>query len=74
MIFSHLFMVVGSSFDDEDYPLLQSLTYYFQTYRNSIGDIAPPKYDYWVHMHELGMRKYGENKVWGYSQCMIYML
>ena len=70
MLFGQLFLVMGATFDDEDYPTLQLLTVYFQTYRNSIGDIGTPQYEYWEYMHE----HYDVNKTFGYAQCMIYLI
>lgn len=47
-IFTILLMVIGGQFDDGDYPGLTLRTRtMIQVYRNSIGDIAAPKYNLW---------------------------
>lgn len=52
LIFGILFEVSGVTFSGEDYPTLKYLSFYFQTYRNSIGDIGTPQYKYWEQMKE----------------------
>ena len=49
------YRIAGVEFDDGDYSMLNSnLVLFFQTYRNSIGDIAPPTYPRWVTAFESG--------------------
>ena len=62
IMFSIIFKVSGAEFDDEDYPTLPGGAFLIQTYRNSIGDIAPPKYEYWKKFHD----KYDPNRIGGY--------
>lgn len=40
---------MGGEFDDGDYPgiKVEYIYYWIQTFRNSIGDIAEPKYGIW---------------------------
>lgn len=53
MIFGVLFQVSGTTFDQKDYATLPVVAFYLQTYRNSIGDISPPEYAYWQHIHTI---------------------
>ena len=46
-IFANLFRINGVNLDDSDYANVPHLAFYLQTFRNTIGDIAPPGYDYW---------------------------
>lgn len=70
MLFGQMFLVAGANFDDEDYPTLKLLAVHFQTYRNSIGDIGTPQYDYWTYYH----RHFDKSVMFGYGQCMIYLI
>ena len=48
-IFSLLFFVGGFSFPDKQYPhVSNTLVTFLSVFRNSIGDIKAPEYDYWT--------------------------
>ena len=48
VIFAAIFQILGIQFDETDYPFLDTFTkYLLYSYRNSIGDINPPLYDFW---------------------------
>jgi len=48
-VFSLMFQAVGIAINDEDYPeITNSWKYGLYSYRNSIGDINPPGYEYWI--------------------------
>ena len=48
VIFAAIFQILGIQFDEADYPFLDTFTkYLLYSYRNSIGDISPPLYDFW---------------------------
>ena len=55
IFFSLFYKVAGVEFDAGDY---QQLNTFFidliQSYRNSIGDIAPPEYPIWIEYVESG--------------------
>lgn len=72
MIFSVLFQVSGTTFESKDYKTLPILAFYLQTYRNSIGDISPPEYDYWEFIHALKTK--GRPQYFDYPQIMIYFI
>lgn len=47
--FSLLFHVLGVEINNEDYPYLTiQYRYALYAYRNSIGDIHPPIYNFWI--------------------------
>jgi hypothetical protein len=49
IIFSVIFKTLEVSYSDEDYlDMNLNLITLFQTYRNSIGDIAAPDYSKWI--------------------------
>lgn len=53
-LFSVEFAILGAEYGNEDYPLLATQLYYFmQTFRNSIGDMAPPGYERWTEYIEF---------------------
>lgn len=48
VLFAVIFQTMGIAFDEGDYPNLGTFTKYLMySYRNSIGDINPPLYDFW---------------------------
>lgn len=48
-----MFLVSGANVSPDDYSTLQPLTHiWIQVFRNSIGDIATPQFDYWDHFLE----------------------
>ena len=48
IFFMIVYRIAEVEFDNGDYPLLDgNLVLLLQTYRNSIGDIAPPLYSRW---------------------------
>ena len=48
VLFTLLFRILGYEVDDGDYSSLgEASRYAVQTYRNSVGDIAPPAYTFW---------------------------
>lgn len=52
-LFSILFQVLGMEVFNDEYPDLNiNITYLLFTYRNSIGDVSPPIYTYWLTMTE----------------------
>ena len=61
-LFVHLFMILGSVTDEGDYDGLTddkykfTAPYYFvQSFRNSIGDLQPPMYSFWIDMGDDGV-------------------
>lgn len=45
---SLLYQMIGAKYDDKEYPKIYSFFVYpLQTLRNTIGDIAPPEYQFW---------------------------
>ena len=47
-MFAVMFQITGITFDEGDYPFLGTFTKYMMySYRNSIGDINPPVYEFW---------------------------
>ena len=48
IFFSMFYHISGVTFEDGDYPHIGPVVVTFlQSYRNSIGDLAPPKYPLW---------------------------
>lgn len=53
-VFVLLNKILGAEFSDGDYPEFNEFfVMIIQTYRNSIGDIAPPTYDLWTEENTL---------------------
>lgn len=50
-VFAHLFKITGADFDDGDYALIPQLKFVLQIFRNTIGDVAAPQYEYWQELH-----------------------
>jgi hypothetical protein len=51
---SYIYDIVGAEISNEDYPELRLDIYYFlQTFRNSLGDIAPPVYVKWTKFKSI---------------------
>ena len=47
--FCLLMLIAGWELDVQDYPGVNYyVAYIIQTYRNSIGDITPPSYSFWI--------------------------
>lgn len=72
LMLAGLFKLAGTKFDFGDYPeVTQFLQYYLQGWRNSIGDIQPPAYDFWNERIAAGAKE-GENTAFEYF--MIYTI
>ena len=64
--FAQTFRVLGATFDEGqyeadydpdhgDYQMMpMNLVYLIQTFRNSIGDVAPPHANYWINRYNEG--------------------
>ena len=51
---SYIYDIVGAEISNTDYPELKLDIYYFlQTFRNSLGDIAPPVYEKWTKFKNI---------------------
>ena len=49
IVITLIYILLGAEFDNEDYDVLDPKVFFvIQTWRNSIGDIGPPKYSFWM--------------------------
>lgn len=71
-IFTILLYILNSGTDDEDYPMLPpSLQLLTQIWRNSLGDIGPPGYDFWMEKREMNTARRDNH---GYIQATNWAL
>lgn len=74
LFISVLYGVVGAEYSNEDYPSLPlELYYFFQSFRNSIGDIAPPGYENWLDYIEYS-EKIGSTERQLGGLVMVYII
>lgn len=53
MVFALLSQVIGFGMDTSDFPGVNTwMQFVLRIFRNSIGDIQPPKYDFWTNSKE----------------------
>ena len=74
LLFSIEFTVLGVEYTNEDYPAVANVIYYYmQTFRNSLGDVAPPGYSKWVEYQEF---QHTMNRPWEavYGAIIIYII
>ena len=51
IVISFIYILLGSEFENDDYDLLpMNIIQVLQTWRNSVGDLNPPKYPFWTDM------------------------